>query len=264
MLELYHNDMSVCAQKVRLVLAFKNLEWQGTNLNLRAGEQFAPDFLKISPKGLVPILLHDKQVVYESNVIIEYLEEVFPQSPLLPVQPLERAQVRVWLTRLDAGLHEQVAVLSFCIAFRHQMLERYPTDEALQGFFNSMADPARRAVMKDIVVNGMASPRFYLAALAYDKLLADMAKALAVNDWLVGENISLADLSFLPYIERLEQLQLSAWWSGYPQLQRWLARMRDTSAYQMAVRDWHNPAYIGLMKSCGADAWEKVSEVLKG
>jgi glutathione S-transferase len=254
--------MSVCAQKVRLVLAYKNLQWQGTNLNLRAGEQFSPAFLTISPKGLVPILLHDKQVVYESNVIIEYLEEVFPASPLLSAKPLERAQTRVWLTRLDAGLHEQVAVLSFCIAFRHQMLERYPTDEALQGFFNSMADPARRAVMEDIVVNGMASPRLYLAAFAYDKLIADMAKALATNDWLVGDQISLADVSLLPYIERLEQLQLSAWWSEYPQLQQWLARTRDTRAYQTAIRDWHNPAYIALMESFGANAWEKLSAIL--
>jgi glutathione S-transferase len=263
MLELYHNDMSVCAQKVRIVLAHKNLDWEGPNVNLRAGEQFAPDFLKISPKGLVPILLHDKQVVYESNVIIEYLEEVFSDSPLLTTNPLERAKTRIWLTRLDAGLHEQVAVLSFCIAFRHQMLERYPTDEALQGFFNNIVDPSRRAVMEDMVMNGMDSPRLYLAVLAYDKLIQDMGKVLALNDWLVGDKISLADMAFVPYIERLQQLQLSAWWSEYPQLEQWLARMRDTQAYEIGVREWHNPAYIGLMKASGANAWKQLSAVLK-
>lgn len=264
MLELYHNDMSVCAQKVRMVLAYKNLSWEGTNLNLRAGEQFAPEFLKISPKGLVPILVHDKHVISESNVIIEYLEEVFPEAPLMSANPLERAETRVWLTRLDAGLHEQVAVISFCIAFRHQMLERYTTDEALQGFFNKINEPSRKAVMEDIVVNGMDSPRLYLAAYAYDKLIKDMAKALASKDWLVGDAISLADLSFLPYIERLDQLQLSAWWSEYPQLEQWISRVRDTSAYQIGMGEWNNPSYIGMMKSFGENAWEKLSASLKG
>ncbi|RBP47176.1 glutathione S-transferase family protein [Arenicella xantha] len=263
MLELYHNDMSVCAQKVRLVLAYKKLDWQGTNLNLRAGQQFSPDFKKISPKGLVPVLVHNGQVVTESNVIIEYLEEVFPDLPLLSSEPIHRAQTRVWLTRLDAGLHEQVAVISFCIAFRHQMLERYPTDDALQGFFNSMSDPARRAVMQDIVLNGMDSPRLYLAALAYDKLIKDMAEVLAFNDYLVGDQMSLADLSFLPYIERLEQLQLSAWWSEYPQIERWLTRVRNTSAYDVGIGEWHKPDYIALMASFGASAWSQLSEVLK-
>ena len=54
MIELYHNDMSVCAQKVRLVLAEKKLEWTGHHLNLRAGDQHRPDYLKLNPKGVVP------------------------------------------------------------------------------------------------------------------------------------------------------------------------------------------------------------------
>ena len=94
MLELYHNDMSVCAQKVRMVLAHKGLEWKSIHYNLRAGEQFNPGFLKISPKALVPVLVHDGDAINESNVIDEYLEEVFPQHPLMPGDPVERARIR--------------------------------------------------------------------------------------------------------------------------------------------------------------------------
>lgn len=263
MLELYHNDMSVCAQKVRMVLSHKDLDWEGPNVNLRAGEQFSPDFRKINPKGVVPVLVHNGEVVTESNVIIEYLEEVFPELALMSSDPIERAQTRVWLTRLDAGLHEQVAVISFCIAFRHQMLKKYPTKEGLQEFFSKITDPNRKAVMEDMVVNGMDSPRLYLAVFAYNKLIKDMAVALATKDFLVGETMSLADLSFLPYIERLEQLQLSAWWSEYPQIDQWLDRIRDTKAYELGIREWHNPAYIGMMKTFGAKAWPQIKEHLE-
>jgi len=262
MLHLYHNDMSVCAQKVRMVLAHKDLTWEGTHLNLRAGEQFTPEFRKISPKGLVPILVHDDEVITESNAIVQYLDEVFPEAPLMSLNAVERAQARVWLIRLDAGLHEQVAVISFCLAFRHQLLQRHSTDESLQGFFSEIPDPARRTVMVDIVTNGMESPRLYFAVLAYDKLIKDMAATLENSEWLVGAEISMADVSMLPYIERLDQLQLFDWWSQYPQLKQWLIQMRATQAYKVGVGKWNNPSYIGLMKESGSGAWPKIKALL--
>ena len=255
MLYLYHNDMSVCAQKVRMVLAHKALDWEGSNLNLRAGEQFFPDFMRISPRGLVPVLLHDDEVILESNAIVQYLDEVFPDSPLLSPDAAERAQTRGWLIRLDAGLHEQVAVISFCVAFRHQLLQRHTTSESLQGFFAQISDPSRRAVMEDIVTNGLESPRLLLAALAYKKLIGDMAAALADSEWLVGGKLSLADFAMLPYIERLEQLQLSGWWEAHPQLNQWLARLRASQAYSVGIREWSNPAYLQLMNEACSVAW---------
>jgi len=263
MLHLYHNDMSVCAQKVRMVLAHKDLEWEGSHLNLRAGEQFSPEFRKINPKGVVPVLVHDGEIILESNVIVQYLDEVFPDAPLLSRDAVERAQARCWLIRLDAGLHEQVAVISFCVAFRHQVLQRHSTEASLQSFFSQISDPARRAVMEDIVTNGLESPRLRLAALAYGKLIKDMAVALANSDWLVGGKISLADFAMLPYIERLEQLQLSGWWAGYPQLNQWLAQLRDTQAYKVGMGEWNNPSYVQLMRDSGSEVWPKMKALLE-
>jgi glutathione S-transferase len=254
--------MSVCAQKVRMVLAHKALDWDGSNLNLRAGEQFSPDFLRISRKGLVPVLLHDDEVILESNAIVQYLDEVFPDSPLLSQDAVQRAQTRGWLIRLDAGLHEQLAVISFCVAFRHQLLQHHPTSESLHVFFSQIPDPSRRAVMEDIVTNGLESPRLHLAALAYGKLIGDMATALTDTDWLVGEEISLADFAMLPYIERLEQLQLSGWWGAHPQLNQWLARLRATQAYTVGVAEWSNPSYIQLMNESGSVAWPHMKALL--
>ena len=67
MLKLYHGYLSVCAQKARLALAEKGLEWKSQIVNLQRGEQQTPDYLKLNPKGVIPTLIHDGQVIRESN-----------------------------------------------------------------------------------------------------------------------------------------------------------------------------------------------------
>ena len=84
LLELYHNVNSVCAQKVRIVLAEKNVPWTNHHLSLARGEQLTPEFKKMNPRGVVPVLVHDGNVIVESSVICSYLDEVFPNPPLTP------------------------------------------------------------------------------------------------------------------------------------------------------------------------------------
>ena len=262
MLTLFHNDMSVCAQKVRMVLDHKKVDWHSEHLNLRAGDQFKPQFLQLNPKAVVPVLQHNDSVISESNAIIEYLEEVFSQQPLMPESSVLRASVRNWLIRLDAGLHENVAVISFCMAFRFQLLERYPTQHEMDAFIDNIKDPARHAFMCDVLPNGMQSERLTQSLYAYNKLLGDMEKALSVGDYLVGNCISLADYSLLPYIERLEQLQLAFWWQKKPNVTSWIERCRSTKAYQLGMKEWHNAAYIEQMSNKGGEAVAMVRSIV--
>ena len=80
MIELYHNDMSVCAQKVRFALAEKQLSWESHHLNLRAGDQQQPEYLKLNANALVPTLVDNGTVIIESTVINEYLDDTYPAS----------------------------------------------------------------------------------------------------------------------------------------------------------------------------------------
>ena len=77
-LKLYHHGSSVCAAKVRLVLAEKDVAWEGHYLDILAGEHHTPEYRKLNPKALVPTLVHDGQVIRESSVICEYIDDVFP------------------------------------------------------------------------------------------------------------------------------------------------------------------------------------------
>ena len=133
MLELYHNDMSTCAQKVRATLAEKDLAWDGHELNLRTGEQHKPQFLKLNPRGVVPVLVHDGNVIIESNIIMEYVEDAFPDTKrLMPKSAPSKAAVRNLLQRLDTALHLHIATISVGIAFRDQLLAVHRNDQALE------------------------------------------------------------------------------------------------------------------------------------
>jgi glutathione S-transferase len=254
--------MSVCAQKVRMVLDYKNIEWQGEHLNLRAGEQFNPGFRAKNPKAMVPVLEHEDKIITESNIIVEYLEDVFPEQILISKNPFERALVRRWLIQLDAGLHEQVAVISFCLAFRYQMLDKYKTEKEMEQFIENIPDPGRAAVMRDTIVNGHHSSRLKIAVFAYNKLLNEMSNVLNEGEWLVGNQLSAADIGFLPYLDRLDQLGLSAWWQDKPQIQIWLDRLREAPAYKTAIKRWLNADYLKMMEKNSEENWSIISSLI--
>ena len=78
-------------RKVRITLDEKNIPWKGHYIDTLKGEQFHPDYAKLNPKCVVPTVVHDGQVIRESTVICEYLEEVFTDVRLFPSEPLRRA-----------------------------------------------------------------------------------------------------------------------------------------------------------------------------
>ena len=92
MLELYHHGSSVCAAKVRIYLAEKGLDWSGHYIDILKGDQFDPAYIKLNPKAVVPTLLHDGNIICDSTVICEYIENTFLERPLRPEDPSGRAR----------------------------------------------------------------------------------------------------------------------------------------------------------------------------
>ena len=122
MIALYHHGSSACAAKTRFALDEKGLLWESRYVDILRGEQFAPEFLAINPKGVVPVLVHDGSVIRESTVICEYLEEVFPDRPIYPRSALERARVRYWTKAVDEELHPACSALTYIVSHRHTLL----------------------------------------------------------------------------------------------------------------------------------------------
>jgi maleylacetoacetate isomerase len=103
---LYGYSLSSASYRVRIALALKGLGVIDQPKQLRDGEQRREDYLDINPQGLVPALaLDDGHVLTQSMAIIEFLDEMYPQPPLLPTEPLARARVRALTLAIACDLH---------------------------------------------------------------------------------------------------------------------------------------------------------------
>ncbi len=127
MLKLYHGATSTCSKRVRICLAEKGLDWESVHIDLSRRENLDPEYLRLNPNGVVPTLIHDGRVLYESNFIIEYLDEEFPDVPLRPKDPYERARMRIWMDRIEHVLrHHSPSRIrpAWLIPARHQSREK--------------------------------------------------------------------------------------------------------------------------------------------
>src|SRR5687767_3472537 len=106
-MKLYSFFRSSAAYRVRIALNLKGLgyEYLPVHLSRGGGEQLRPDFLRVNPQALVPVLEDGAQVLSQSLAIIEYLDETHPDPPLLPKTPAERARVRALAQTIACEIH---------------------------------------------------------------------------------------------------------------------------------------------------------------
>lgn len=260
MLELYHTHNSVCAQKVRITLAEKELEWESHHLLLAKGEHQTPEYFKLNPKGVVPTLLDDGEVVRESTVIIEYLDDAYPDPLLMPRKALDRARARLWMKRLDDDIHEpSTSTVSFAIALRHIFMEQGL--ERCLAWIDKIPTEMFRERYKDIVYNGFNADAFRPALKTYKKLFEDLNEHLSDHDWLAGDTYSLADVSYAPYLTRFERLSLIELVNDYPYLSKWYDRLKIRQAYNTAIVQWDDPHYVDVMKENGEKSRAEVRRI---
>ena len=262
MLYLYHGTTSVCAIKARLALHEKGLQWDGEILDLHRGDQHRAEYLRLNPNGVVPTLVHDGRVIIESTLIIEYLDEVFPDPPLMPSDPYFRAQARLWMKKIDDYLHAACSTVTFAIAFRQGLLKKTP--EELEARFKSIPDPAYRERQRLSVMHGIAAPHVAQAVNNYDKYIGEMAVALSRSPYLVGDSYSLADVAATSYINRAEMLAMEGLWVGCrPHVADWLRRIRERPSYDRAITDYFIDADRERFDIPREETARKVREILQ-
>jgi len=260
MLELYHYDHSTAAQKIRIALAEKQLEWQSHHLDTSVAkrEHFSREYLQINPRGIVPTLVHDGIVVRESQVILEYLDDAFPKLPLRPASAGDKATMRLWTKLIDEGLHVHSRVVGMCIVVRHAKAAAGP--EVLKKYLDEMPEIVRKENDRVNIKEGLNSPLLPRAVSYFKTVFEDMNATLAASPWLAGETFSLADISLGVYVTRLKSFQMAPLWSNLNHLNEWYGRFIARPSYAEGVTKWGDKT-TAKRESYGIEAFEKVSEL---
>jgi glutathione S-transferase len=264
-LVLYHHGSSACAAKVRFALAEKHLAWTSRYVDILRGEQFAPEYLALNPKAVVPTLVHDGAVVVESTVICEYLEEVFPEHEIYPSSPLERARVRVWTKAVDEELHPACSAITYVVSHRHTILRSGGASNfeefAARGAGEGMA---ARLAKWQWIQQGLEAPGAADKIRLYDAYLRKMEAALAESEWLVGARFSMADIAMAPYLYRLASLAMEGLWRNgrLPRVERWFERVRARPTFRPAFVEWLPAELAAEMRANGETSWPAVAALI--
>jgi glutathione S-transferase len=263
MIELYHFGFSTCSQKVRLVLAEKGIDFASHEVNLMAGGQHDPAYVKLNPKHVVPTLVHDGRVLVESSLIIAYLDDAFPEPPLRPADALGRYAVARWIKRVDDELHPAAPVVTFALGPRNVLLQQ--PKEVREANLAAIPDPVARATRRSVIEHGVAAPEFAGALGVFLDTLAEMEAELAGQRWLSGARFGLADATLLPYVLRLEHIAMDPLLESEarPRVADWLARVKALPSYASAVEAWAVPAAVEMMRSIGKAAWPEVEPLTR-
>ena len=237
MITLYQFGNSVCCQKVRIVLAEKHLDWGAVEVDLFKSEQYDPAYLKLNPKGVVPALVHDGRTLIESTLIAEYLDDAFPEPPLIPADAYARSRMRLWSKMVDEGLHEGVTEISFSAMFRERM--KSMPEESRARRFRNIGDPRRRDRFTSTFEHGVGSPFVLYAVAAYERAFKMLEQSLEEGGpWILGADPTLADINLMPYVARLHYLGLlEVWIAERPRVAAWWRRVRDWPSFRAGVSD---------------------------
>jgi len=232
MLELYHAEPVANSMKVLLCLKEKGLEFVSHYVNLLTFEQHRPEFVKINPNGQVPVLVHDGAIITESTVINEYLDDVFPQVPLRPADPVERARMRIWSKFVDEYFCPALSMIGWHVLVRRiaQQLDKERLAEVLA------AIPLKEQRDKWATVAGESFSEEQLAdsRRRIGVSVERMQKILEGSRWLAGPTYSLADLNSYSMVAGVPRLA-PEFMDQVPRVREWLEEMNARPAVQAAL-----------------------------
>ncbi len=199
-LHLYSYQGCPFARRTRMTLFEKGLDFDLTEIDLK---NRPANFAEISPYGKVPVLLHNGSRLYESAIINEYLNDVFPEPPLMPADPLQRAQARIWMDYCDSRF-----------------------SAASWQFMQAGDDPDKLAAARKALQD------------CFLFIEREGMRALSDGPYWLGETVSLLDIQYMPFFQRYTtEPGASEIPAECTRLKHWLALMNERDSFRSTAAE---------------------------
>jgi glutathione S-transferase len=223
-------------RRVKMCLFEKGLPFTIRWINLGLMDQKRPDYLKLNPMGLVPTLVHNGNALYESNVINEYIDAVFPDPPLVPKDPLGQAQMRMWFA-FEGDLAKP---------FRDAVYETFGKERLKSSGLS--AEKLREEIAKRTTNEAYA--RFAVSVLTSprnDALIADrqqlmLEKMQQMEDrladgrtWACGDRFTLADIALAPRVDMFPVVGIGDLYSRFPRIGDFMQRLKARPSWEASA-----------------------------
>jgi glutathione S-transferase len=202
MLKLYGFDVSNYYNMIKLAMALKGIEYEAVTTYPNQ----TPEYLAISPTGKVPALQTEQGVLVETNVILEYLDEIAPQPPLYPTEPFARAKVKELVKLIELYI-ELPARRCHTEAFWGVPVDENTKKEVKRALFNGAQSLARAADFAPFIAGDTLTAADIMFLYSMD-LAAPVAKKLFdvdLYEHAPGSKTLMETLKAMPEVEQIEK-----------------------------------------------------------
>jgi glutathione S-transferase len=254
---LYDAEASPCARRVRISMIEKGLRWDSVWIDLSALQQRRADYLSINPNGFVPSLAHAGRVLYESNVITEYLDDAFPRIRLYPQDPQQRAEVKMWQSA-EIAMGKDYRTLMYTRMLGPIVRMTRTKEEALRIARRSTEAPwdlLWEERIWDLKVLTSQEELEYEDRLY--KWLDKLESALTGKTYLVCDTFTQAEISVYPRVDMYAYIGLEITSKRYPMVRAWMKRLQQRGSFTQSLtrtdKDVRKLAATGILiwaKNC--------------
>ncbi len=229
---LYDAANSPCGRRVRMTLLEKGQEFEIRWLNLALMDQKQDWYLELNPGGMVPTLLHDGMTIFDSNVINEYLNQVYPEPALIPPGADIQAEIRMWMA----------FEMEWAKPFRDAIYQTYGksrlkgtgiTKHELQ---IEISKRTSNIVYQDIAADILeAEPDENVLQRSLGILMERMAwmnnELSDGRTWLVGDSFSLADITLAPRLAMFNFIGINDLYQRFPHIGKFMSRIAQRKSW---------------------------------
>ena len=231
-IHLYHGDISNCSMRVRMTLIEKGLDWTSHHLDLKKKENISEDYFGINPNGLVPTLIDNGVVHIESNEIIDYLDETYPEPSLRSKD--HEDEMLEWL-RLAGSIHVP-AIKPYVYATKIQKKVKKTEEEQRKYDALQKNEELKKFHSKHAGGGAFGDEDVAKAKAILEDCFTKLETALEGRTWIMGEQYTLADISWIPVYFVLTGCGYP--FETYPNIQRWAKAFQAKKSYQEGILEW--------------------------